>query len=730
VHLAIATRSDPALPLSHLRAQGVLCEVRAAQLQFLPEEAETFLHTTMGLNLSAEERTVLQYRTEGWITGLQLAALFLQNCSDTRQFLADFTGNHRSIVDYLVEEVLTRQSEAVQAFLLHTSILDRLTGNLCDALTGRGGSDALLEQLERANLFLIPLDERRQWYRYHHLFAYVLRPRLHRELETEELARLYARASVWYEQSGMQALAIEAALEARDFERAARLIELIARSMLMSFQPAMLRLWLERFPREVLFTQAFLCLVYAHSLFVTSATPDAHEGPLATAERLFQAEDNCAGLGQTCTLRAEVAMERGDALRAIRYGIQALQLLPEDALLERSTSANALAGGYQQRGEITAASRVLTEARLLHERSGNVPALLGDTLIQGELLVMQGKLHQAATLYFPILESAGAWQSLAIFALIGLGDIARECNELDRAEAYLEQAITLAGRTRDTMLQARASLMHARVIQARGDAGRTIAAFTQAQVLAQQCRYSGLGEQIQAYQMRSWLQQGQMNAAIRWQQAASLALDASPDYQQEVIALTLARILIARGEIRDALRLLERWHLHARAQGRTGSEIEILLLSALAQQMQGKREQAVQLLQQSLLLALPEGYVRVFVDEGVPMVALLSLVLSRWKGKTGTDEVQRLLAVVQAEPRAPDSHSPAVPRWEPPLEPLSSREHKVLRGLSAGLSNAEIAASLMVSINTVRTQARSIYRKLNVHTRHEAVALARHWQLL
>ena len=730
LHVAMATRSDPALPLARLRARGQLCEVRAVQLQFLPEETGTFLHVVMGLDLSAQERSVLQTRTEGWITGLQLAALSLQGRSDPQQFLADFSGSHRHIVDYLVEEVLARQPEAVQSFLLHTSILDRLTGPLCDAVTGRTRSDALLEHLEHANLFLVPLDERRQWYRYHHLFAEVLRARVPREVGTEGLVSLYTRASTWYEQNEMPAEAVEAVLAAGDFERAARLIdEPLVASMILSLQFATLIRWVECFPHEQLFTNAFLCLIYAFGLF-GSETPDAHEGPLAVAEQLLQAEDNRRGLGQASTLRTIAASVRGDGVQAIRYGTQAFQLLPADALLERSTATSALAEGYRLNGEVVAARRVLAEARPLREQAGNAPSMLGDTIALGDLLIMQGRLREAADVYSPVLESAGQRQYFAIQALIGLGNIARERNELDTAEEYLEQAVALASKTRDKLLLARASLMRARIIQAQGDAGRTREAFTQALSLAQACSYTGLVEQVQAYQVRSWLRQGQMEAVTHWQQASLLAHDNPPDYQQEVIALTLARVLIAQGEAGEALRMLERWHLHARTQGRTGSEIEMLMLSVLAYSRQGKTEQAVQLLQQALLLASPQGYIRVFVDEGVPVVALLSLVLSRWRSKPEARYLHTLLSALEAEQPEHGPLSPAAPHREPPLEPLSGRERKVLRLLAAGLSNAEIAAELVVSINTIRTQARSIYHKLNAKNRQEAVALARHWRLL
>jgi LuxR family maltose regulon positive regulatory protein len=478
-----------------------------------------------------------------------------------------------------------------------------------------------------------------------------------------------------------------------------------------------------------LLTNAQLCLVYAASLG-SSETSDAYEGPLAVAERLFQAEGNRTGLGQACVLRAFAAMQRGDGAQVVISSTQAFQLLPADAILERSIAASVLAEGYRLGGEIAEAHRVLTEARPLHEQSGNVSNILNDTITLGGLLVMQGRLHQAANVYTSVLEAAGERQHFAVSALMGLGNIARERNELDAAEEYLEQAISLANKTQDTMRLVRASLMRARVIQARGDVERTREAWARAVTLAQACRYLGLLQQAQAYQARGWLQEGRMEGVIHWQQSAPLARDAPPSYQQEVVALTLVRVLLAQGEAGEALRLVERWQMHARAQGRTGSEIELLVLSALAYAKLGKREQAVQLLQQSLLLASPEGYVRVFVDEGAPMVALLSLVLSRWKSKLEARYIHDLLAVLEAEQPAHGSLPLAGPDREPPLEPLSSRERKVLRGLSAGLSNVEIAAELVVSVNTIRTQARSIYRKLGVKNRHEAVAAAQTWKLL
>jgi LuxR family maltose regulon positive regulatory protein len=373
---------------------------------------------------------------------------------------------------------------------------------------------------------------------------------------------------------------------------------------------------------------------------------------------------------------------------------------------------------------------VLADARSLHEQANNLSSILGDTIARGDLLIMQGKLREATDVYAPVPEAAGERQYFAIQALIGLGNIAYECNERDKAETHLERAITLARKTRDTVLLARASLVHARVIQACGDAEHTSEEWASTLLVAQACGYTGIVEQAQAYQVRGWLKLGRREEAIQWQKASSFAHDAPPSYPQEVLALTLVRCLLAQGEAGEALRMLGRWRQHARVQERTGSEIEMLMLSALAYAKQGKAEQAVQLLQQALLLASPEGYIRVFVDEGVPMIALLSLVLSRWKNKPEASSLHALLSVLHAEQPTQGSLAPTAPHRKSPLDPLTDRERKVLRLLSVGLSNAEIAAELVVSINTVKTQARSIYQKLNAKNRHEAVALARHWRLL
>jgi LuxR family transcriptional regulator, maltose regulon positive regulatory protein len=730
LHLVIATRADPPLPLARLRARGQLCEVRATHLQFQTEETSDFFHSVMGLPLSAEAIAQLSSRTEGWIAGLQLAALSLQGRADVTQFLEEFTGSHRHIVDYLTEEVLARQTEAIQSFLLSTCILDRFTGPLCDAVTGRTDGEMMLASLEQANLFLVPLDERREWYRYHHLFADMLRARLRRVVGPEGLAALYTRASRWYEHNDAPFEAVEAALKARDFARAEALIEPLGPSMAINQHHTILQHWLERLPRERLFARASFCFAYAYCLFF-SAPQEAYAGPLATAEWLFQEQGDHKGMGQAAMLRALAALRHHwDGRNAITFSTQALQVLPEDALSERSASMNSLAQGYQLCGEVAAAQQVLSEARPLHERSGNWPAMLIDAMVLGDLLLMQGKLNQAADTFVSTREATAEQQRFTIRPLLGLSRIAYERNELEAAEDYLEQAATLAYKMGEQLLEARVALMRARVVLARGDAERTALAFRQAHTLAEQCGSISLAEQIRAYQVRSWLLLGRLEVATQWQDECSLSPDTAPTYEREAVALTLVRVLLARGEAEEALRLLERWHTHARTQGRTGSEMEMFVLEALASQQQGKTEQAVQRLEPALVLGYPEGYVRLFVEEGVAMAPLLRLAHARWKSQPEVRYLHALLAALEAAHPGQLSPSQAVQPVEPPLEPFSRRERQVLRLLAAGLSNAEIAEELVVSINTVRTHTRSLYHKLQVNNRKEALAAARHWKLL
>lgn len=728
LHLVLVTRADPPLPLARLRARGQLTELRASQLQFEDSETATFLSEVMALDLSPQDIAAVQKRTEGWIAGLLLAALSLQGHGNVEQFLAEFTGSHRHVADFLMEEVLSRQPEDVQSFLLHTSLLERLCGPLCDAIADRNDSDTLLVALERANLFLVPLDEQRQWYRYHQLFADMLRARLQRRIGAEGVANLYMKASTWYERNGFPVEAVEAALAAGNADQAADLLEQISSTMILRLQHTTLRRWVEALPENVWETRPALCCSYAIALFITG-TADTYKAPLRMAERLFRDRGNNSGLGMVYMLRALAASLREDAMEGIRYGKEALILLPQEAQVARNASMCALAEGYRRTGNVKAAWQALSEARSIDEQIQNLFGIAGTAILRSRLLVMQGKLRQAAESYHAVLESVSEQHEFALEARISLAELLREANEFDPALAHLKQVHTLAHEVGNDVLLARAALIEARVVQAQGNVAQTEAAFATAVNQARRCHHQSLTVEAQAYQVRWWLTQKKMDAVSRWHAEIAATLPLPADYQQEPIALTLARVLIAQDEAASALDLLGRFRVLARTQGRTGSEIEILALTALAYHVQGKSDQALQILHQALLLAGPEGYIRLFVDEGSPMAALLRLLLASWKSKRGGDYIRRLLNLL--ENTSPES-SRTTHQSIPPalLEPLSPRERKVLRLLAAGLSNPEIAGELVVSLNTVKTQVQSLYRKLQVSNRQQAIAAAKELQLL
>jgi LuxR family transcriptional regulator, maltose regulon positive regulatory protein len=658
LHLVISTRADPRLPLARLRARGQLCELRATELQFDAAEASSFLHTALQRDLEESTIATILSRTEGWITGLQLTALLLQGQrseAEVRQLLTDALGSHRYLVDYLVEEVLARQPEAVQSFLLHTSILECLSAPLCAAVTreSAGESEAMLTTLEKANLFLVPLDERREWYRYHQLWASVLHMLLLRRLGTPGVAALYAQASRWYEQHDMPGDAIESALKAEEFERVAQLLEQLGPLLLARNQYYTLRRWIERLPHQLRVTRPIISLSYAWTLFFSGAH-DAYAAPLQEAEQIFRREANSVGVGMVEALRALAALMWGDGKAALASGREALTLVPEGEQLLRSVITSVVGGGHWLVGEVEAAWQQLQEARALHERIGNVSGLLVNTSLLGQVLATQGKLHEAADLYQHVIDTAAEHHENAIEATIRQALLWYEWNAFEVAEARLAHAIAEAPALANRTLLGRgvlslAYVTQARMRQARGEQDAASSLFAQAVALAHQQRHARLLALAQAAQVRWWLAQGQMEAVMRWREGWASTHDTTPSYEDETGALTLARVLIAGGEPEQALRLLDGFRTLARTQERLGSELEILVLCALAEDVHGQTGQAVQHLEQALTLAEPQGYVRLFVDEGVPMLTLLRQVLSSWEGRRSADYVRRLLSVLEAK---------------------------------------------------------------------------------
>jgi ATP/maltotriose-dependent transcriptional regulator MalT/predicted ATPase len=575
--------------------------------------------------------------------------------AEVRQVLAETLDSHRYLVEYLGEEVFSHQPEVVQSFLLHTCILERFSAPLCAAVSGGDLEEcaAILASLERENLFLVPLDARGDWYRFHPLWASVLRVLLVRTLGAEGAAALAGRASRWYEQQDLPAEAIEAAIVAGEFERAVALVEQRSTLLLDRSQYYTLRRWIEQLPREQWTARPIVCLAYAWALFLSGAH-DAYAAPLEEAEQLFRGAESSIGVGMVQALRSLAALLWMDEREAQRASQQALALLPDSDRNLRALCSSILGGSHYLLGEVELAWQQLAEARRLQEQSSSLSALLLNMTIQANVLAAQGRLHEAVEGYQQVIEVAAESRADAIDATIRQAAIFYEWNDFERAEAQLagilEESQTLVA----TTFFARGALslvylVQARIRQARGKDEEASARLRQAVTLARQRQHLRFLAQAQAAQVRFRLAHGQMEAVMRWREEEGRAIDTTPGYLNEPEGLTLARVQIAEGEPEDALRLLESFRVRARTQRRLSSELEILVLCALAEDVQGQAEQAVQHLEQALVLAEPQGYVRLFVDEGAPMLSLLRQVAARWIGTHGAGYVRRLLSVLETE---------------------------------------------------------------------------------
>jgi len=741
VHLIIATRADPPLLLAGLRARGQLIELRAADLRFVTDEVSAFLREVMELDLEAWAIAALERRTEGWVVGLQLAALSLRGGIDVATFLAAFTGSHRFVLDYLSEEVLSRQPAAVQAFLLHTSILERLNGVLCDAVTGQQGSQAMLESLDRANLFVVALDEERGWYRYHHLFAEVLKSRLQRA-EAPLVAELHRRASAWYEQYELFAEAIEHALAAPDLERATRLIEHHGISFALRGEVHIMLGWLNALPEAVVRRHARLGLYSAVMLLFTNQM-QAAETRLHEIEQGLQVtvptDQEGVIRGQIALVRANLLRCYGDLARALALAHLALELLPETDRV-RLPALVGVASSYLVSGDVTRAAEQVAVATVAALRaSDDLFALLESITCLARLQGLQGHLHRAASTYgeaMRVLPGQGGLQSLlgSPAYYFGLGDLLREWNELDAAERHLLDGMDLVQGTL-TVFADEVTLGYialARLQQARGEYSRALAtldAFTNLASLRHFVpQMLARGKAVRA---QVELAQANLAAAIRWADGSGLSLaDEDLSYPREQEYLILARVRIAQGRedltrpfLQEVLCLLDRLLQDAEVKARLGSALAILVLRALALSVIGDRKQALTTLEQALTRAEPEGYVRLFVDEGMPMRSLLRGIQARG---IAPHYIAQLLAAFDGQ----HVSGPAVPAGGALVEPLTEREREVLHLLSTGASNREIARRLVVSLGTVKKHVSNISSKLGVQSRTQAIARARSLQLV
>lgn len=740
VHLVLATRADPPLPLARLRARGELVEVRAAHLRFTTDEAGAYLTDVMGLPLTADDITALEGRTEGWIAALQLAALSLQGREDAARFIAGFAGDDRYVVDYLVEEVLERQPDDVRVFLLETSILTRLAGQLCDAVTGQHDGRGTLDALDRANLFLVPLDDRRQWFRYHHLFADVLRARLLDEAPYR-VVELHRRASDWYEQHGERSEALEHALAGRDVGRAADLLELALPAMRRARQEATLRRCLDALPDDVIRARPVLSLAFA-GVLLQYGELDGVEAHLRDAEAWLEAADahpSTDSPPDDATLRtvragaalyrAGQATVRGDVDGTITHARRVLDVVGEDDATERGAAAGLLGLAYWTAGDLGAGHRWWVQSLADLERAGHHADTLGGRIAVGDILVAQGRLGEAMTVYEQGLRVASAHGAPVLRGAadmhVGMSGPLRERNDLAGARRHLQTSADLGERVALPQNGHRWRVAMARLRMADGDLAGAVELLDQAEAAYVGDMFPDT-QPIAAWRARVWAAQGRVGEALGWARERGLSARDDLTYLREFEHVTLARVLLARyaseratGNLDAAATLLDRLLQAAEAGARTGSVIEILVLRALAAQARGDGS-AAGALERALTLAEPERYVRVFVDEGARMSPLLTTMATH--GVVGP-YARRLLAALSSSSGAP-------PTTHSLVDPLSPRELDVLRLLGSDLDGPDIARSLVVSLNTVRTHTKNIYAKLGVTSRRAAVRRAQELHLL
>jgi LuxR family maltose regulon positive regulatory protein len=730
MHLLIATREDPDLPLARLRVRGQLSELRVNDLRFTPAEAATFLNQVMSLNLSTADVAALETRTEGWIAGLQLAALSMRGQNDATSFIKSFTGSHHFVLDYLLEEVLHQQSASVQTFLLRTSLLDRLCGPLCDALLRDPtvSGQETLEYLEQANLFLIPLDNERRWYRYHHLFADLLRQRLQQSItsspgeESVSAAELHSCASVWYEENGLEIEAFQHAAAANDVERAERLIE--GEGMPLYYRGAVTPVlhWLESLPTTVLDARPSLWMMYAWALWIAHQNARI-EDKLQAAEAALQGaepDDKTQNLvGQIAALRAMLAANQYEAETIITQSRRALNCLHPDNLPVRTAVTRTLGYAYHIQGDRTAAGHAYSEAIAMSEASGNIFINILATTGLGIIQETENQHYLAVESYRRVLQLVGdPPQPVACEAYFGLARIFYEWNDLDAAQEYGQEGVQLARQIAGIDSFVGGELFLARLKLAQGDVAGAAALLTEASHSVRRHNFVQQIPEVAAVQVLTLLQQGDLAAA------AYLA-------EKHELPMSQARVHLAQGDTFAAVERLESLRQQAEAQGWQDERLKVMVLQALALHAHGEKDKAAQLLDDALALAEPGGFIRLFVDEGPPMAHLLYETHSRGIAPAYVRQLLGAFPTTDPQQAAPAKpHSAIRIPQSAIIEPLSQRELEVLQLIAQGLSNREISEQLFVALSTVKGHNLRIFSKLQVQRRTEAVARARELGLI
>ncbi len=732
MRLVILSRSDPPLQLARLRARGQLVEIRQLELALTGAEATEFLTQRMQLDLSPEGLQVLEDKTEGWAAGLQLAALSLRRVENIPAFIRSFSGTQAYIADYLTGEVLEGQTEGVREFLLQTSILNQLTAPLCEAVTTEARAAQILEELVDANLFLVPLDYHGEWYRYHALFADLLRKRLS-QLNQAKIDQLHLRAGRWYAQHRMVDEAVEHFLAGQDYAAAAGLIEENAERILMHGQTATFLRWLEAFPMQQRSAYPVLVVYQGLAMMLLGKIP---ENALSLAQQIAAASDG-KYRGEADTLQALFSVMKGDALEAIRLSESALQGLPPERGFLRILAADSLAMGYALRGDTASAVQAFEKMVAVAQAAGNhIMALMGLTSLAG-LRYQQGRLHQAWEDYQQVLEMSrhqvGERSQAAGKVLLGLGDIAREWNDLTAAHRYLLESVEMFSQFVDVGLSV-AYLSLCRVYLSQGEWDKAQDALEAARMHAQASRSTPLDDSLtELMQARLWIALGELDQAEAWARRRGLfersAADLTALADRSATALeilqgeylTLARLLLAQKRAQKALDFLDVLLAHNEKRSQMRRVIEVLALQALAYQQGAAHEPAMRAFSRALALAEPEGYARTFLDEGQPAASLLRDAAA---GGHSPAYARRLLAGFSGQQLPTPQPAAQSGAAQSLIEPLSQRELEVLRLIAAGLTNQEIGRRLHISLSTVKGHTTHIYGKLGVSSRTQAAARA------
>jgi LuxR family maltose regulon positive regulatory protein len=731
VHIYIASRSAPPLPLSRWRTRNQLNELRSEDLRFTRAEAEAFLNQSNGLGLSSTHIAALDDRTEGWIAGLQLAALALSGHSDIERFIRDFTGSHRFVLDYLADEVFSRQSEATCDFLMKTSILERMNAGLCDAVTESANGRAMLEQLERENLFVVPLDNQRQWYRYHHLFAELLKNRLEQR-SSEEISALHRKAAFWFDAHDQPYEAISHALEAEEYDLAIGMMVKATPVLAMRGEVNTLVKWLDRLPRELKLTNPRISLMYAWARFfmteIESVQPHLEQALSALGlgvAALEHWDENTLPkqvdmLAQAYALRTFVAVNQGEPERGIQIARDALAHVPADDRLSRFAILAALGDACRDADHFAAASQAYSEALRISEVIDQYAASLTMRMDLARLRLKMGQLRHAEAICREVLNSDSEQQH-PLFpvaqAYTLLGDIQRERNEFDAAEQTLNAGIRQCEWAGYQRYLVYCHVSTARLKFAQGHAAQMERSFESAERTAALSGSEPLLDWVRQFRARLLPTDFE-----NWLANSKLSLDDNAPFQREDEYLTLVRLHLQRmrqarpTDLRLVLRFLEQLLTPAQESARIGSVIEILLLQSLTLHLLGQVPEALQKFNQSLTLAEPEGYTRLFLDEGAPAAELLVLAI---QNNLHPEYANRLLALMKSSQPVGDLS-----------EPLTEREGEVLRLLATGLSNQEIAERLVISLSTIKTHVTRIYGKLGVTSRTLAILRAQELKII